>query len=413
MSADDVTPSLPQTFRDAFSLRWRQRLVYGAVIGAAERIGFWRRGMRAEGDFARMSTLDKMYWVYKATSPIRFPRRGSGLEAYFAARADLSCVLPARFIADRELSLSAAGDLMGHAFLEQSANTLYREVEDLIFGADVSMANMEYVVEPPKSGALVIAPERTAQLGLDRAQFRAISSHNEKRFSFLATACNHSLDFGADGVDGTVTALRRDGIAFHGINEAGADGSEPAVVEHHGIRIGALSFSFGLNAQKPPADRPGIVNVMDLTAPLSQIDFSLLHRQLAQCRSLDIDFVVAHLHWGLEHEMYPTPEQVEVAHHIAELGVDAIVGHHPHVLQPSELYRTERDPDRLVPICYSLGNLVNPCSAPYLCKSGVLRLTLAKGVVDGSRRTYVAEARVVDVMQQVDRESRTISITMR
>jgi poly-gamma-glutamate capsule biosynthesis protein CapA/YwtB (metallophosphatase superfamily) len=413
MSADEFTSLLPETFRDAFSLRWHQRFVYGALIGAAERFGFWKHGMRAEGDFARMGTIDKVYWVYKATSPVRFPRRRSGLDAYFADRKDLTCRLPERFIPDRELSLSAAGDLMSHAYLHRSAGTLYRDVEDLIFGADVSMANMEYVVEPPQSGALAITSDRTARLGLDHAQFQAISSHAGKRFRFLATACNHSLDFGADGIDGTMAALCRDGIAFHGINAAGEDGAEPAVVERNGIRIGALAFTFGLNAQKPPPDRPGIVNVMDLTAPLSKVDFSLLHRQLARCRSLDVDFVVAHLHWGLEHEMYPTPEQVEIAHHIAELGVDAIIGHHPHVLQPTELYRTKRDSDRVVPICYSLGNLINPCAADYLCTSGILRLTLAKGEIDGSRRTYVAEARVVDVVQTVDRVARTISITPR
>jgi poly-gamma-glutamate synthesis protein (capsule biosynthesis protein) len=64
---------------------------------------------------------------------------------------------------------------------------------------------------------------------------------------------------------------------------------------------------------------------------------------------VNVDFIVVQLHWGMEFEMYPRPEQLEVAHHIAELGADAIIGHHPHVLQPVEVYHGK-------PILYSLGN---------------------------------------------------------
>jgi poly-gamma-glutamate synthesis protein (capsule biosynthesis protein) len=116
-----------------------------------------------------------------------------------------------------------------------------------------------------------------------------------------------------------------------------------------------------------------------------------------------VDFVIAQLHWGMEYELYPTPEQVDIAHAMAELGVDAIVGHHPHVLQPLELYRTVRDPDRVVPVAYSLGNLTNPFSAPLLCRSGLLRMALHKGrASDGTLRTYVRTSRIDEVLQRAD-----------
>jgi poly-gamma-glutamate synthesis protein (capsule biosynthesis protein) len=113
----------------------------------------------------------------------------------------------------------------------------------------------------------------------------------------------------------------------------------------------------------------------------------------------------------MEFELWPRPEQVELAHHLAEMGVDAIIGHHPHVLQPVEYYSTKRDPARVVPIFYSLGNLTNPFSAPFMCRSGVARLDLVKGLLaDGSRSTLVARASLVEVDQLADRTHEQISL---
>ena len=130
---------------------------------------------------------------------------------------------------------------------------------------------------------------------------------------------------------------------------------------------------------------------MKLNARPSEVDFTQLEEQLAHGRRAGVDFVIAQLHWGMEYELYPRPEQVELAHHLADLGVDAIVGHHPHVLQPVEHYRTRRDPDRVVPVFYSLGNLTNPFSAPYLCRSGVARIELARGTAGGRKRAHLRE----------------------
>ena len=120
------------------------------------------------------------------------------------------------------------------------------------------------------------------------------------------------------------------------------------------------------------------------------------------------------LHWGLEHEAYPRPRQLDVAHHLAEMGFDIILGHHPRVVQPMEAYRTRRDPDRVVPIFYSLGNLVNPFSHPAFRVGGVARIELAKGVCpDGATRTYVERASRAETFQEIDERRRTPRIVQR
>jgi poly-gamma-glutamate synthesis protein (capsule biosynthesis protein) len=175
------------------------------------------------------------------------------------------------------------------------------------------------------------------------------------------------------------------------------------ILEKQGFKIGVVSYTFGLNNYRPPQDRPYVVNRLLLNDGVAANDFQLLQRQIAYCHEQNVDFIIAQLHWGMEHEFYPLPEQLELAHHMAELGVDAIFGHHPHVIQPMEIYRTQRDPQRDVPIYYSLGNLVNYFSALYLCRSGVARLHLVKGVdAQGQIHVYVKDAQQVEVLQTVD-----------
>ncbi|YCM42633.1 CapA family protein [Verrucomicrobiaceae bacterium 227] len=63
--------------------------------------------------------------------------------------------------------------------------------------------------------------------------------------------------------------------------------------------------------------------------------------------------LVITIHWNYEFERYPQPADREFAHHLIDLGVDAIIGHHPHVVSGCEEYRGK-------PIFYSLGNFYFP-----------------------------------------------------
>lgn len=407
-----MTPpaALPRHPRDLARFSLGQALAYNGVIALCELTGLWRHPAALSGDLESMGFLDKAYWLFKSARPVRRAARGSGLEEFFSRHEPPETFLPEDFTPGVELSLSAVGDLMIHPYLARSSRSLYREVADLVFDADIAMGNLEFVVldrSIPFDLDLAAGPAPA----FDPAAFHAVGGGEMWTYDFLSAACNHSLDFGEAGVASTIAALRARGVAFHGLNESESDADRAAVLERRGVRIGVVSHTFGLNARRPPANRPSIVNRIRLNDPVARIDFSPLERQLRHCAAAGVDFVVAQLHWGMEFELYPRPEQIEVAHHIADLGVDAIIGHHPHVPQPVEYYRTARDPDRVVPIYYSLGNLTNPFLASHLCRSGVARIHLVKGARgDGSRRTYVQRAGMSAVEQVVARGRREIEL---
>ena len=63
-------------------------------------------------------------------------------------------------------------------------------------------------------------------------------------------------------------------------------------------------------------------------------DFSLVERHIRRARELGAEVIIASVHWGWEFEMYPHRNIVQAGHRLAELGVDVILGSHPHVSQP-------------------------------------------------------------------------------
>jgi poly-gamma-glutamate capsule biosynthesis protein CapA/YwtB (metallophosphatase superfamily) len=399
------------TAKDIFKLSPKEWLIYNGMIAFYRLTGLWRYPIPASGDRETMRRIDVIYWLYKAQFPVERATKNSGLEAFFKKQALFRWALPHGFKPTSTLQLSSVGDLMDHPYLPNSADALYDEVSELIFGADISMANLECVIYPQASASFTIRPGVSPPLHYKSASFSAIKGFCGRNYSFMATACNHSLDCGEEGVASTINTLRAEGIAFNGVNESEQDARAATIIERGGFRIGFISYTFGLNGKKPPQDKPWIVNRAHLTKRFEDINFTQIENQVRYCLANKVDMTVAQLHWGMEHEYYPRPEQLKIAHYLAELGFDIVIGHHPHVVQPVEYYQTWRDPDRVVPIYYSLGNLVTPFSHPAFRHSHVAQIKLAKGITKGGEtRTYVELANTVEVFQVIDESDEKIRI---
>jgi hypothetical protein len=402
---------LPETPKELFRLSVLDRIIFNGLILLFRVTGLWRYPPRRHGDLERWGFLDKVYWLYKATRPERRARRNSGLEEYFAKQEPLNWQIPENLSGRKELTVSAVGDLMNHPYLLNSKDTLYREIAEHIFGADLPMANLECPIVANAKKKFVFSFNPPPPLFYDPAVFAVVKDYKKQKYAFMATACNHSLDFGLSGAISTIDHLRAEGIAQNGINVDEQDAHKATIIEKNGFRIAVIAYTLGLNSYSPPENCPWLVNRMKLNDGPENNDFTQLIRQIDYCKDSDVDFTFAHLHWGMEHELYPTPEQVAFAHHIIELGIDAIIGHHPHVLQPMEFYRTRRDPNRMAPIYYSLGNLINFFSADFLCRSGVANISLVKGSLpDGTEKVYVKTARLREVIQKADEANEVVRL---
>ncbi|MBE6160476.1 MAG: CapA family protein [Lactobacillales bacterium] len=89
-----------------------------------------------------------------------------------------------------------------------------------------------------------------------------------------------------------------------------------------------------------------------------------------------VDVIIVSMHWGTEYTHVPTQEEREIAKYLASLGVDIIIGHHPHVIQPIEYVD-----DTLV--IYSLGNFISAQDGTAKRVGMMASLDINKTVTDG------------------------------
>ena len=90
-----------------------------------------------------------------------------------------------------------------------------------------------------------------------------------------------------------------------------------------------------------------------------------------------VDAVVVFPHWGKEYEHVPREKDVERAHAWLEAGASAVIGSHPHVLQPWERFVTKDGRETF--IVYSLGNFASHQPQLERRSSTILYLGITKG----------------------------------
>lgn len=162
-------------------------------------------------------------------------------------------------------------------------------------------------------------------------------------FNMISTATNHTIDKGEDGILNFYNYLKnKDGIIFNGIADSATARNNFMIGEKNNITYTMLSYTTSTNGLPVPSGKDYLVNVYDAEQVKSDIE---------AVRD-KVDVLIVAMHWGVEYASTPNSDQQEIARYLADLGVDIILGAHPHVLQPI----TWID-DTLV--MYSLGNFIS------------------------------------------------------
>jgi poly-gamma-glutamate synthesis protein (capsule biosynthesis protein) len=172
-------------------------------------------------------------------------------------------------------------------------------------------------------------------------------AEHDAGYDACSTASNHTVDEGAPGIRATLDTLDRWGIRHSGSARTEAEAAHWSIYEVGGIRIGHLTYTFGLNGLTAPASW-----AVDL------IDPARIIADAAAIRGAGAEFVVVGLHFGEEQVHEPSDYQEEVVKRImTSRDVDLVVGHHAHVVQP-----VERLPDGRW-VIFGLGNFLAQMSA--------------------------------------------------
>jgi len=222
-------------------------------------------------------------------------------------------------------------------------HTCFQYIKPVIEQADVAIANLELTLpgKPPYTGFPLF---RTPDVMADALKYAG--------FDALVTANNHANDSGPDGVLHTIEVVRGLGFLQTGTFKDSSDRRQhcPLLIEKNGFTIALLNYTFHTNG-------------IGTTPPVivSRIDRKQIAADVAAAQNLAADLIVAFFHWGEEYKNTENAYQREWAQTAANLGVDMVIGAHPHVVQPVKMLTAKR-PDgtqKQVPVAYSLGNFIS------------------------------------------------------
>ncbi len=286
------------------------------------------------------------------------------------------------------MSMSAAGDIMVRKHINgKTAAHLYDDVADELFGADIVFGNLESPTVPSKASHAFPSYNMSSEtlnvsLGLDR----------DKGFMIVATANNHALDQGEQGLLATLDYLDELGIEHVGTSRSPnqRDNDFP-IIDQAGIKVAFLAYTFSTNGRPVPEGREYTVNFIRLNSMSEKPDISLIKKHISTVHSKGADVVVVSLHWSVEHEFYPPQRIIELGHRIADAGADIILGHHPHVINPIERYVPQARDQGLpeVLIAYSLGNFLPDHYQVEQQTSIILQVDLARAMLDDKEIVFI------------------------
>ncbi len=222
-----------------------------------------------------------------------------------------------------------------------SYHHLFSKVESKVKSADLSIVNQETILGGTELG-LSSYPSFNSPYELGDAEVAA-------GFNVILHGTNHALDKGAAGITNCMNFWNQNHpeIAVLGIHDSKEDQEEIYVYEKDGIKIAVLNYTYGTNGVSTP---DGMSYCVDYLTEERVRNDTARANELA-------DFVVVCPHWGTEYRLSADDSQKAWCELFLECGVDLVIGTHPHVIEPVEMYEDEDGNQMLV--YYSLGNFVN------------------------------------------------------
>ena len=264
-------------------------------------------------------------------------------------------------------TILSTGDLLMHGGLINAANQgdgtydfgyIFPYITEYVTAADYAVANLETTLagtaKPYQGNPMFNCPDDL------------VDAAKAAGFDMLLTASNHSYDSQQPGFERTIRTVREKGLTNLG-TMLSAEEPKYVVQDINGIKIGMIAYTYedSLGPGNPPAlnYNPMQAGGYDLINCFRHSDPDSLYNHLGPQMELmkadGAEAIVVYLHWGQEYKLEANASQKEIAQHLCDMGVDVIIGGHPHVVEPVELLESTADPSHRTVCLYSMGNAVS------------------------------------------------------
>lgn len=237
---------------------------------------------------------------------------------------------------------------------------LFADIDEDIDDAEIAIVNQETILGGTELG-ISSYPCFNSPQEIGDAEAKA-------GFNTVLHATNHALDKGLPAIENTLTFWKNNypNINVLGLNETEADVDKICVYDQDGFKIAILNYTFSTNGISLPKSKPYVVNMLSEERVTKDVNKA----------KMMADMVIVCPHWGTEYQYTPDSLQEKYTKLFSDLGVDVVIGTHPHVLEPVNVIKNAEGHEMVV--YYSLGNFVSCQTEKPRMIGGMAKITLEK-----------------------------------
>ncbi|MGI6094042.1 MAG: CapA family protein [Lachnospiraceae bacterium] len=260
-----------------------------------------------------------------------------------------------------QADILSAGDVILHAPIFESNHyhkdhtydfsPIFQYIKKDYEASDFTVVNLEST----------LAYDNYSSYPLFRVPSEIAPALKENGVDMCLLANNHLYDNKEDGISMTMETLDQHSLLCTGIRREEA---EPAylIQNVNSIKIGILNYA----AETGASSEKKLINdipVSEETAPLinsfnyNELEafYASVQKNLEKMKFMDVAFTIVYLHWGDEYSLTENEYQRTIAQKLCDMGINAVIGSHPHVVQPVDVL-TSKEGDHQMLCVYSVGN---------------------------------------------------------
>lgn len=264
--------------------------------------------------------------------------------------------------------ITATGDMLMHMpCIEGGKNSdgtynfdhYFKYLKDYVSDADYAVANLETTLAGLDNGY------KYSGYPAFNCPDEIVSSLQNVGFDMLLTANNHCYDTRSKGYHRTQQILTDANMDYIG-TVPDEEQAQYLIKDVNGISIGMVCYTYEDNAD-PNVVAPNGISMKDADKGLinsfnvNDLDafYQRIEGQIQEMKEQGAEALVLYIHWGVEYQLEENNTQNTIAQKMCDLGIDVIVGGHPHVIQPMELLTSSTDANHKTLCLYSTGNALS------------------------------------------------------
>lgn len=266
---------------------------------------------------------------------------------------------------ESSITVINTGDIMVHSTQLDGAKTtkgydfsdFFKYIRKTVRSADLGIANLEVTFGGEESGSYKGYPAFNTPDSLADAI-------KDAGFDLMLTTNNHCYDTGLFGLKRTLSVLKDKGLSYVGTKQKASE-KDYIIKNVSDIKLGITAFTYENQSAAGQKSLNGNIIAKEANDLVNSFNYDHINefynqaeKDIAAMKKDGADVVIFYMHWGEEYQLKENVHQDTIAQKLCDLGVDIIIGSHPHVIQPMALL-TASGGDHKTICAYSVGNAVS------------------------------------------------------